>query len=67
MLSIERQMGVGRSDQVKKAEEVWGGKAKEMMALLYVARENMEYARRILNEDTFVKVKPWLDEQLVKR
>ncbi len=64
MLSIERNFSTGRHSEIKEAEKTWAEDAKKMLALLWVARDSMDLARRILTEDEFVKIKPWLEQGL---
>ena len=66
MLSIEKRQNFGRNDQIQEAEKIWGNRAIEMLALLEVARGSMESARRILTEEEFKKVKPWIEKILGK-
>ena len=66
MLSIEKNQRFGRSDQIKEAEKIWGDQAIEILALLWTARENINDARRILTEEAFAEVKPWLEKELGK-
>ncbi|MEK6953092.1 MAG: hypothetical protein AABX29_08835 [Nanoarchaeota archaeon] len=60
-------LSIGHQAQIKEAEKVWGNQAIDMLALLLVARDNMDFARRILTEEEFIKAKPWLEEQLTKK
>lgn len=60
-------LSIGHDSQIKEAEKVWGDQALDMLALLLVAQENMDFARRILTEEEFNKVEPWLEEQLAKK
>ena len=50
---------------MKEAERQWGPDALKIIALLELAHENMDSARRILKEDSFNRVKPWIEEQLM--
>ena len=59
-------LSIGHRDQIKEAEKIWGDQAVEMLALLWTARENIEDARRILTEEAFAEVKPWLEKELGK-
>jgi hypothetical protein len=64
MLATERRLHFGRSAAIAEAESVWGPRAVDMLALLEVAREDMDQARRILTQESFEEVRPWLEERL---
>lgn len=66
MLSIEKEQKFGRNDQITEAEKIWSDQAIDMLALLEVARGSMDSARRILTEEEFKKVKPWVEKVLSK-
>jgi hypothetical protein len=51
---------------VEEAEQVWGQRAPDMLALLLVAREDMDKARRVLTPESFEQVRPWLEQNLAK-
>ena len=55
---------VGRADILTEAEAVWGGRATDMVALLLVARDSMDAARRLLAPRSFEQVRPWLEASL---
>lgn len=65
MLSTEKRLHFGREGLMKEAERQWGPDALKIIALLELAHENMDSARRILKEDSFNRVKPWIEEQLM--
>ncbi len=64
VLSIEKNQKFGRSQQIEKLKEKFGDKAINMLALLNIAKNDMDAARRVLDEESFSKIKPWLDEQI---
>lgn len=64
MLSIEKNQKFGRSQEIEKLEAKFGDKAIDVLALLNVANKDMDTARRILDEKSFSKIKPWIDEQV---
>lgn len=64
MLETEARMRFGREKLVKAAQEDWGDKAVDMVALLLVARQDFDMARRLLTAEAFELVKPWLKQNL---
>lgn len=64
MLETEERFHFGRGEIVKQAEHDFGARAPDMLALLLVAREDMDKARRILTSESFEQARPWLEENL---
>ena len=64
MLSIEQTTKTGRHQAIEEAQKIWGDEAMDMLALLQVAKTSMDSARRILAEEEFNRIKPWLVETL---
>jgi len=64
MLSIEGRLDFGRADLVAMARKDWGDKAVDVLALLSVAREDMDLARRVLDEESFSRIRPWIEENV---
>ncbi|MFX0195853.1 MAG: hypothetical protein ACFFCW_07010 [Candidatus Hodarchaeota archaeon] len=64
MLETEGLLNFGRSGVIKDAEEVFGDQAIDVLALLRVAEKDKDAARRILEEDSFQDVEPWLEQNL---
>lgn len=64
MLRTETRLGFGMASIVQDAERHWGDRATEILALLLVARDSIDLARRILDEDSFARVQPWLEQHL---
>ena len=64
MLSIEKNQKFGRSQQIEELEKKFGDKAINMLALLDLANNDIDSARRVLDEESFLKIRPWIDEQI---
>ena len=64
MLSIEKNQKFGRSQQREELEKKFGDKAINMLALLDLANNDIDSARRVLDEESFLKIRPWIDEQI---
>lgn len=64
MLVTESRNRFGRHEMVASAREVWGDRAVDMLALLTVAREDIDKARRILEPRAFEEIRPWLEHQI---
>jgi hypothetical protein len=61
MLETEGRFHFGRAKVVDEAHNLWGDRAIDMLALLLVAREDMDQARRLLTSESFEEVRPWLE------
>lgn len=64
LLSTESRLRFGRHEAVAAARAVWGERAIDMLALLAVAKEDMDMAQRLLEPESFEHVRPWLDNQI---
>lgn len=62
MLETEGRLHFGRYRLVGEAEAEWGDEATDMLALMMVARESMDRARRVLSEESFEQARYWLEE-----
>lgn len=61
MLDTERRLNGGRVGLIRVLEADWGAKAVDMLALLYVAYEDLDLARRVVSDSSFTEIKPWLE------
>jgi len=66
MLETEGSYHFGRSELIEAAKLQWGDQALDMLALLFVARDDMDAARRVLSPESFEEVRPWLEAAVEK-
>lgn len=64
MLAVEGWDGFARADVVQEAQRAWGEDGIKVLALLLVAEKDMGLASRVLTEDSFRQVRPWIERQL---
>ncbi len=55
---------IGHTTQIEEARKMWGGDTERMLALIAVARRNIDSARRVLSKEEFARAKPWLENML---
>jgi len=65
MFILEKSLRTGRYDEILQIEKDLGkDQGIFTLALLYLAYENMDFVRRVLVKEDFIRIKPWLDKQL---
>jgi len=64
MLQTEGRFHFGRAETVREAEQVWGDRALDMLALLLLASDDMDGARRLLTRESFEEARPWLEANM---
>ena len=54
----------GRHGLISQGHKKWGNAAEENLALLLVAKDNMDAARRLFSKECFEIIRPWVQDHL---
>lgn len=64
MLATEKRLRGGRAELIRVAEQDFGDRGIDMVALLFVAGEDIDLARRVMTDESFAEARPWLEGNL---
>ncbi len=62
LMETESRYHFGKPSLVNALKPEWGDKAIDMAALIMLAKENIDHARRVMSHEAFEEMRPWLED-----